>query len=337
MNSQEGKDRSFTVGLFEGGDGQGVADLFRKVYGEAYPVKLVYDSEALVVAFGARENIPVVAKTADGRVIAYQALYRSAPNSAVYEAGQGLVHPDFRGKGINTGVSRYMRDTLIPDLGAESIFGEAVCNHTHMQRSSGGLGYVETALEVDLMPREAYAAEGSASGRVSTLFMCAVDERKPPLVYLPAPYTEPLRYMYEGIEDRKDFLVGDGSLPEVASEIAVQVFDFAGVVRMTVSEAGEDLEDLLTRKESELLGKKVVVLQVWLKLSWPFIGRVTEILRDRGYFLGGLLPRWFAGSDGILMQRLVEQPNWDGIHPYSERAMRVLQMVRKDWEETCPE
>lgn len=335
MTLQGGEDRSFTVGLFEEGDGQGVADLFRKVYGEAYPVKLVYDPEALASAFEARENIPVVARAADGRVIAYQALYRSAPNIAVYEAGQGLVYPDFRGRGINSEISRYMRDILIPDLGAESVFGEAVCNHTHMQKTWGGLGNTETALEVDLMPREAYAAEGSASGRVSTFFMCAVDERRPPLIYLPAPYEGPLRYMYEGIEGRRDFRIGDGSLPKVDSEMAVQVFGFANVARMTINEAGEDFESLLARKELELFGKKVVVFQAWLKLSWPFIDRVIEILRGRGYFLGGLLPRWFAGSDGILMQKLVEQPNWDGIHPYSERAVRILEMVRKDWEERC--
>jgi hypothetical protein len=336
MTSQGEENRFFTVSLFESGDGQGVADLFRKVYGEAYPIKLVYDSEALACAFEARENIPVVARTADGKVIAYQALYRSAPNSSVYEAGQGLVHPDFRGRGINSEISRYMRDTLIPDLGAESIFGEAVCNHTHMQKTWGGLGNIETALEVDLMPSEAYAAEGSASGRVSTLFMCTVEERKPSLVHLPAPYVEPLRYLYEGIGDRRDFRIGDGSFSGVDTEMAVQVFDFAGVARVTVNQAGEDFENLLTTKEAELLEKRVVVLQVWLKLSWPFIDKVVGMLRDRGYFLGGLLPRWFAGSDGILMQKLVEQPNWEGIHPYSERAVRILQLVKRDWEERCP-
>jgi hypothetical protein len=337
MKPKEEKNRTFSIGLFEHRDGQGVADLFRKVYGDAYPVKLVYDPNALMAALETRENIPVVARTSDREVIAYQALYRSAPNPAVYEAGQGLVHPDFRGAGINTEISRYMRDVLIPDLSAESIFGEAVCNHTHMQRSWGGLGNIETAIEVDLMPREAYAAEGSASGRVSTLFMCRVPEKMSSITYLPPPYEKPLRLLYEGIEDRSDFRTGNASLPATGTEFAVQVFDFAGVARVAVNEAGDDFAVLMEQKEAELLARKIVVLQVWLRLSWPFVGRLTGILRGRGYFLGGLLPRWFPGSDGILMQKLAGPPNWDGIHLYSERAAEILSIVRSDWKETWRE
>lgn len=277
----------------------------------------------------------MVAKTADQNVIAYQALYRSAPNRAVYEAGQELVHPDFRGSGINTGISRDMRDVLIPDLGAESVFGEAVCNHTHMQKSWGGLGSVESALEVDLMPREAYTAEESASGRVSTLFMSAVDKkRRPALVHLPAPYEESLRYFYEGIEKDREFGPCNSPLPRTNTRLVIQVFDFANVARVGFDEAEDDFEGVLEQKEVELLEEKILIIQVWLRLSWPFVGRRTGMLRDRGYFLGGLLPRWFPGSDAILMQKLVERPNWEGIHPYSERAAEILGIVRRDWEET---
>lgn len=46
MKPKEEKNPAFSIGLFEHRDGQGVADLFRKVYGEAYPVKLVYDPKA---------------------------------------------------------------------------------------------------------------------------------------------------------------------------------------------------------------------------------------------------------------------------------------------------
>jgi hypothetical protein len=74
-----------------------------------------------------------------------------------------------------------------------------------------------------------------------------------------------------------------------------------------------------------------VVVQVWLKLTWPFIDIVVGALRDRGYFLGGLLPQWF-GDDGLLMQKVLGRPNWEGIQLFSDRAMRLWDFVRSDWE-----
>jgi hypothetical protein len=46
-----------------------------------------------------------------------------------------------------------------------------------------------------------------------------------------------------------------------------------------------------------------MVIQVWLKFSSPWNGKVVDILRRKGYFLGGSLPRWFD-EDGLLMQKV---------------------------------
>jgi hypothetical protein len=79
------------------------------------------------------------------------------------------------------------------------------------------------------------------------------------------------------------------------------------------------------------LEKGVVVLQVWLKLSWPWIGHAVNILRKRGFFLGGILPRWFD-VDGMLMQKIIGQPNWEGIQLHSDRAKKILEIVKADWQ-----
>jgi hypothetical protein len=164
--------------------------------------------------------------------------------------------------------------------------------------------------------------------------MSAVEARRPALVHLPPRYEDALRYLYEGTKDRPGYRAGAEELPHTASHLAMQVFDFAGVARMTIHEAGCDFEDLIERKESELVARNVTVIQVWLKLSWPFIGAITEVLRRRSYFLGGLIPRWFADSDGLLMQKLTGRPNWEGIRLYSKRAEEIMEMVRNDWTET---
>lgn len=83
--------------------------------------------------------------------------------------------------------------------------------------------------------------------------------------------------------------------------------------------------------EQAVLEKGMAVVQVWLKLSWPWSGRVADALRERGYFLGGVLPRWFD-TDGMMMQKIVGQPNWAEIKLYTARAKKLLELVQADWE-----
>ena len=76
---------------------------------------------------------------------------------------------------------------------------------------------------------------------------------------------------------------------------------------------------------------KAVVLQAWLNLADPWVGAAVHALRERGYFFGGVLPRWFD-SDGFLMQKLLCPPDFDGIVLDSEASKQLLNIIRQDWE-----
>lgn len=330
MEQDKPATEAFRLDTFRPDDAESVAELFRSVYGEGYPVKMVYNPVELIDAFEKRENIPVVARTQSGRIIAYEALYRSAPNPDLYEAGQGLVAADWRGRGINLGINDYITNVLLPGLRVEAVFGEAVCNHTRMQQIWGKYRTIETAIEVDLMPAEAYQAEASASGRVATLLCFRIYHHRTQTVYLPARYAEQLRQIYSFLDRGQGFETGSHDLPCTSSRIGLQVFDFAGVARITVWELGDDLEATIARWEEELANRGTTVIQVWLNLSWPSIDGAVEVLRRRRYFFGGLLPRWF-GTDGLLMQKVMQRPNWEGIHLHSDRGKTILEFVRRDW------
>jgi hypothetical protein len=141
-----------------------------------------------------------------------------------------------------------------------------------------------------------------------------------------------MRFIYGGLDDGRDLVLSRDELPSpIKTEVQTQVFDFAQVARLAVHEAGADFEDLLAREERSVLQKGTVVLQVWLKLSWPWIGHAVNILRKRGYFLGGMLPRWFD-VDGMLMQKIIGQPHWEGIQLHFDRAKKILEIIRADWQ-----
>ena len=323
----------FEVGPFRPADAPGIVQLFRSVYGEGYPIRVFYDKKKLTEANAAGEYYSIVARTPDGRVVGVQHLFRSAPFDRLYENGAGLVDGEFRKLGLTKQLEQFVFNVWVPQQdNIEVTFGEAVCNHTYMQKVIRKFAHVETALEVALMPAETYDAEQSARGRVETLAVFRCYKSRPHTIYLPGSYEKELRFLYSDLDDTRNFEIAEENLPrDRSSEAEMKVFDFAKVARIAVQVAGSDFESYSESLEKRALDRHAVVMQVWLKLGSRSVGSAVDILRRRGYFLGGLLPRWFD-EDGLLMQKLVVDPNFDDIQLHSDRAKEILAMVKKDWE-----
>ncbi len=323
--------RSFHVDIFCPGDAEGVARLFTEVYGDGYPVKIVYNPGELIAAFENHENIPVVARTPENEIVGYSALYRSTPNKYLYEIGQSLVRPDYRNTAIAGLLFRGMIRIAKTFANIEAFFAEAVCSHLFVQKAGKMFKTIETAIEIDLMPAEAYEQQENISGRVSTLNLFRIFTSKPQTIYVPAVYDDYLRYIYKDFDDSRTFAPAGGEIPRgQQTEIATQIFDFARVARMALHETGLDFPERFHREEKEAREKGVIVLQVWLKLSWPWVDKITGFLRGEGYFFGGALPHWF-GEDGLLMQKILGEPNWKEINLHTEKAEMILKFVKKDY------
>ena len=329
--------QEFAIDAFRPEDAPGIARLFKEVYGDAYPVTLVYDPIGLTEAFRKGDNIPLVARTAKGDIIGHEAYYRSGPNPRLYELGQGLVLPSYRKFGIIARLQEYAFEEMALSMELDVVMGEAVCNHLYMQKSLVPSRLLATALEVDLMPAEAYAKEQSASGRVSTLLMFRTYHPKPHTVYVPQRYRDAFAFIYEGLDDKRTLLpsLADVNPTGPNTAITTQIFDFARVARMSVHEGGKDFPSVFEARERQALAKGTVVVQVWLKLSSPWVDSLVEYLRAKGYFFGGPLVQWF-GDDGLLMQKIFGMPCWEGIQIHSDRGKKIMEYAKEDWERVSP-
>ena len=308
-----------------------VPELFRAVYGEEYPIKTYYDPALLMKAMENRELFQSLAVTPQGRVVGVGNMYLSAPYKNIFEAGAGLVHPDFRKLNLFNKMYCYLYEEVATKNGLDLVFGEDVCNHIWTQKMSCSHQFLTAALEVDLMPASTYKKEKASTGRVSCHFSTRTYVSHPHRVYLPAPYRDQLSAIYQWLDDTRDQAVSMEALPDdVKSRIKSAHFGFAKVSRMTVEEIGPDFGSELDRAEEEARSTGSVVSQAHLHLGCPWVGRAVEILRRRGYFLGGVLPRWFD-SDGMLMQKITGRPNWEGINLHMDSAKRLLEMVEADW------
>ena len=181
------------------------------------------------------------------------------------------------------------------------------------------------------MPGEAYSGEGVISPRVSTLSCFRVYRNIPQKIFLPATYNEAIEFMYGDFSLGRAFSESTESIPlSTVSEARLDLFDFAKVARICFYETGSDFPEAISDLEAEAVKKGSVVIQVWLKLTAPWIGKVVDVLQARGFFLGGVLPQWFD-DDGLLMQKLLFMPDFESIQLYSDRAMRIRDIVKADW------
>ncbi len=321
------------IHLFRPQDAPGIGRLFQAVYGDKYPVRRFYDPEELARALEAGDNYSVVARKEDGEIIGHMGFFRSAPFPGLYEAGAGLVLPEFRKEGVSQSLLHYTYEVLPEALGIDEGWGEAVCNHLHMQRVVERFKFIETGLEIDLMPEEAFAKEKSSSGRVASLVAFRCYSPGPHAVYLPSVYEKALRSIYSRLDDRRTLHGSvDGPPAGSSSSASFEIFEFAQVARVKVKAIGEDFESCFKEMEAGILKGNIKVLQVWLNLACPWVGRAVQILRGQGYFFGALLPRWF-GEDGFMMQKTIDRPGWENINLFSDRARELLKIIRNDRED----
>jgi hypothetical protein len=185
------------------------------------------------------------------------------------------------------------------------------------------------------MPGSLYDEAAGANSRVSATMDFKTLEPKPHEVYLPAVYEDTLRLLYRGLDDARQINASEQAAPAgLATRLESKVYQFSQLVRLAVWEAGADLAEALAKEEESALAQGMRVIQVWLQLSCPWVGQAVNLLRKRGYFLGGLLPRWFDG-DGLLMQRMAHHPHWASINLEYDRAKTLLSLVREDWKLVC--
>ena len=328
----------YAIDRFSPADAAGVASLFRSVYGSGYPVKTYLDPDLLIRENAALRTISSVCRTARGDIVGHNALYNSAAHPGTYESGAGAVHAAYRGgKGIFTEMVAHGLEMAKAMSNVNLVFCEPVSNHPYSQKLTLGMGFITRALEVDLMPAAAYQKEGSASGRVAAFLDFRTFRGRPHAVYLPRCYQSELGFLYEGLDDERDFHTADAPVPSGSqTDLRPQVFDYAGVARVAVHATGVDFQTRLDQLEKDLTEKGIVVIQMWLNLGEAWVAEAVEMLRSRKYFLGGVLQRWFD-SDGLLMQKIGKAPDWDGICMHADRHRQTFSMIKADWEKTQKE
>jgi histidinol-phosphate aminotransferase len=301
---------------------EGIRDLFLEVYGDQYPVNTYYEPDKILASQAAKDLRCAVAEDEEG-VCGHLALYPSAPSREIWEVGAGLIARRARGTGTIGHLTEHLLELARAEQLCQFVFAEAVCNHTVTQRHTIALGFVETAIEIDLMPASAYSKEKSATGRVSSILSFNRICPQSGSVRPPSFYREDLLKLYSRLPVERDFSEPLNETLPASTRFQISRIEMAGLVRMVVEKVGADFSSHLTEEPD--------VFQLMLPMNLTNLDHAVEAARARGFFLGGLLPVW-TGTDTLLMQRLKSTPSWDDNEIHSDVAQGLFQRVREDAE-----
>ncbi len=325
------------VDRFRPEDAWGVVECCYSVYGGGYPVDTYYLPDSLIEEHRKRNILGVVARTVDGQVVGFGALYRSSPPyPGLYEAGQYIVRKEYRNSRAAFEINEFVLKRLPVEADVDALFGEAVCKHLIIQKAARRAGAVETGIELDLMPAGADEAEGRDAGRVAGLLVFRVLKDKAHDIHVPEVYRDLVGKCVQGIGlSRSIRAVEEGADETGDSAFTVRYFEEAAVARLSVSKAGKDAVVAIDEFEATASSKACQVRQIFLNIGTGGAARLFPYLFSRGYFLGGYLPRWFD-EDGFLLQKLTERPNLESIVLYSDWAKELLEFTLRDRDRVSP-
>jgi hypothetical protein len=312
----------YEVGDFIPEDAKGVASLFYRVYGEAYPIDLYYIPDRIREACASGDLRPAVARLKSGDVVGFTALYRSSsPFPGLLEFGLGLVHPAYRGSFVLYHISTRIMDMLRDMPHVEAVFGEAVCDAVIMQHTISLFGFRETGIELGLMPAK---APGKDRTSCLVMFLNVRDRRR--RLHHPVCLTEQIRWLVAGGGlDRELTAVADWS-PTEGARLDARMFPSAGVMRANVPCLGRGWEAELLESENQAARAGCQVIQLFMNAGDPGAAGAVPALLRRGYVFGGLVPRWFD-DDALLLQKLSFPIDAGGIALYSDEARRILSLA----------
>jgi acyl carrier protein len=326
-------DRRYTITAVSESNAGEVATVFRALYADDFPVKYVYHADQLMCELNEGRLAASLAFDVAGTPAGYVSAFKCAPNPRLWEGGNLLVVPAHGdGKLAWMLMQHYLRPASLPGSRGDGIFGEAVCHHYFTQYNCAKAGFVDCALALDQLDAASFREHRPDSDRVACLLQFF--EHAEPLepVYLPDRYATLLQQLLAPLRPRT-FLPGAAPLPDAGETVRKDdYYEAASAWRVSVSVIGGGWGATLDELLVEAACRNVISLQVVLSAALPYTGAAVELMRQRGFFLGGVFPRWF-GSDGILMQKVLgKEPDYDGIKLYTAAARDLLAFIREDRE-----
>jgi len=310
--------------------------LVRKVYGDNYPSRYLYDAEKLWEKIRGRGVYPFIAIDDENEAVGLISFVKLTCNPYLFEIGQLMVDPVHRGTNVVNQLIGYIYSTALKSLDFDAVVSESVTNHKLSQRSCVNSGFCDSALKLCIMSEEAFLLEEARRrvGRMSCVVSCIERADENFTVYLPKIYSAYIKFCFEGLKPR--VFTDSGEFPSGITEYRIDDGEAAtsNLFNVTLFGIGADLDAVMEKIETHAKDRNIKTMLVNIPLNNAFVGAAAEALKARGFFFGGVMPYWFANSDALLMQKLYGyEPDWDSIKLFSGKVKKIAEFIREDMNE----
>jgi GNAT superfamily N-acetyltransferase len=311
-------DNGFVLGPFRPEDARGIVACYREMYGDDFPMRYVYDPEAIIERNAGPGQRMAVVRDPGGQVAGLAGLFQVEQCPGVFESGQLMVRKRYRRLRLGRALAEACLTQLPSQVGATALVGEATCHSITSQTLAHRFGMMPTGLEVEAFPE--------ADGRRATLlFMFKVLQDRPHALFVPKRYLDFVQASCECLGLDRRFDTGEEPREE-PSVMTSHCLEAASLVRCRVRRAGRDFADCLRALLKE---NPDCLLQVSLNLGDPATPWAADLLREHGFFLGAHLPLWME-SDALMLQLLRVEPRPEDIQVMAGWAAEILATVLAD-------
>ena len=325
-------DCSFSIEPITAQNAAHVAGVFRAIYGDDFPVAYVYDVDLLLAEIASERLAAALAIDGQGHPAGYVSCYKCAPNPWLWEGGNLIVVPEYSASSLALSLADYfLQPGNLPGSRSDGMFGEAVCHHYFTQVSCAKSGMTACALALDQLDGASFKQHRPETARVACLLQYLEFSDADAPCHLPRRYANILRGLLGPLRPRR-LLPGDAPLPAAGeTQSHDDWYSAAGTWRASVRRIGSDWGDYLDRLVGQASERRAVSLQLVLGADQPCLDEAIEAARRRGFFFGGLFPRWF-GADGVMLQQVLgKAPDFAGIKLYEPQAKDLLKLIEADW------
>ena len=334
-------------------DAMDIAKLIFRTYGYTYSKEDLYYPDRIEQALRNDEKFGVLVRTersdqvvsglrtersdedaseraASGAAVGYFAVLRHE-DSAIGEVGEAVVDVNHRRRGLMTRMLEALIERAEAD-GLLGVYGEAVTAHEISQRANARFDFVSTALNLAYQPTERFTGllddyPQPISNLIDFKPLVPYDTVTP---HLPAPYEDILRTLYDAL----GAVVIEPTEPAPAlpaeAEIDARIdYGFQHAV-LVVTEPGQDVVAQVEQTIQDLQQDALNAMYVDLPLRSPHTPALTDQLRDAGFCLAGLVPRFHRELDHLRMQRPLADLDLSKIVVYSDLAHRLKDRIIAD-------
>ncbi len=311
-------------------DATGVADLVRRVYGDAYIHERIYHPDQFFSDQEAGLQTSEVAVIDGGEVVGHWAFVFHGPKVA--ESGMTITDERFRGHGIASRLEENLLDR-IRKLGIRWVMGEPVLVHTASQEIVVGHWDQGAITGIRLKEFTHVDLEGFADhtehGRISVAVGFApLAEMTPHDVWVPGAYAEILEMVLEPVEWRRTVRteMAGGFEPAETTVLATEFDPQVLKAAIEVEVIGKDLASAVEAARNELIEKGAEFIEAHIPTSHP--AAATANLLAQGFSFAGFLPEMRPDSDLLLLQWIsdpeIERDEWQLLNGQIERLADAI-------------